>query len=84
MVQPPLSFNAIVFLFTIFSTVSSRPTPVEENLIASRQFDPMKALQKREANESLNLARRGGGEKNGWPYKPQPSAYYNPYGGQGY
>ena len=44
----------------------------------------MKALQKREANESLNLARRGGGEKNGWPYKPQPSAYYNPYGGQGY
>jgi hypothetical protein len=85
MVQPPLSFNAIVLLFTIFVTVSSRPTPVKENLIAARQFDPLKALQKRGTKQSLDLARRGE-EKNRWgggPYKPQPSPYYNNEG-QGY
>lgn len=84
MVQP-LSFNAIVLLFTIFVTVSSRPTPVEENVIAARQFDPTKALNKRGTN--LNLA-RGGGEENGHGHwgggpKPQPSPHHHK-GGQGY
>lgn len=86
MVQP-LSFNAIVLLFTIFVTVSSRPTPVEENVIAARQFDPTKALNKRGTNQSLNLA-RGGGEENGHGHwgggpKPQPSPHHHK-GGQGY
>ena len=44
--------NAIIRLFTIFVTVSSRPTPVKEDLaITARQFDPMKALHKRETSQ---------------------------------
>lgn len=46
MVQP-LSFNAFILLFTVFVAVTSRPNPLEEDLIAARQFDPTKVLQKR-------------------------------------